>query len=150
MTTRTYTTRRQGIVEALARELKKIDGTGDFLSNLYGNVEPTLKFWDEITEFPCIHINSGSESREYQAGGYKDRYLSVFIKVYVKEDESWKALARVLEDVETVLEQNQALQYFDSRNNPCYTQTISIVSIDTDEGVLEPFGVGEVLLEVRY
>ena len=27
---------------------------------------------------------------------------------------------------------------------------ITIVSIDTDEGVLEPLGVGEVQIEVRY
>ena len=30
------------------------------------------------------------------------------------------------------------------------THQISIISIDTDEGVLEPLGVGEILLEVRY
>ena len=30
------------------------------------------------------------------------------------------------------------------------TQQITVISIDTDEGVLEPLGVGEILIEVRY
>ena len=29
-------------------------------------------------------------------------------------------------------------------------QQITIISIETDEGVLEPMGVGEVTIEVRY
>ena len=74
---RQYTTRRLGIVEALVDALKDIDGTGYYLSNLDQNVSPRLKFWDEVEEFPALHLNAGSETREYQAGGYKDRYLSV-------------------------------------------------------------------------
>jgi len=31
-----------------------------------------------------------------------------------------------------------------------YTHQITILSIDTDEGVLDPFGVGEILIEVQY
>ena len=42
---RVYSSRRQEIVEALARELKKIDGTGEFLSNLENQVFPRFKFW---------------------------------------------------------------------------------------------------------
>jgi len=55
-----------------------------------------------------------------------------------------------LEDVETVLEDNSRLTYKDRNNADQYTQQITIVSIDTDEGVLEPMGVGEMLVEVRY
>jgi hypothetical protein len=109
-----------------------------------------LKFWDEIEEFPAVHINAGSESREYQAGGYKDRFLSVTIRCYVQEEDAQEALNALMEDVETVLEQNSKLAYTDRQNRTYYTQQITIVSIDTDEGVLEPLGVGEMLIEVRY
>ena len=44
MTTRTYTTRRSAIVTALAEQLKAIDGTGTFLTNLFDNVSPRLLF----------------------------------------------------------------------------------------------------------
>ena len=35
---RTYTTRRQGIVNSLAEKLKGIDGTGNFFTDLDNNV----------------------------------------------------------------------------------------------------------------
>ena len=54
------------------------------------------------------------------------------------------------EDIETVIEDNAQLKYVDAKNNEFTTQQITIVSIDTDEGVLEPLGVGEITIEVRY
>jgi hypothetical protein len=59
-------------------------------------------------------------------------------------------LDELMEDVETVLEENSRLKYIDRTSTDQYTQQITIVSLDTDEGVLEPMGVGEMLLEVRY
>ena len=56
----------------------------------------------------------------------------------------------LLEDVETVIEENSRIRYKDRNNVDQYTQQITVVSIDTDEGVLEPLGVGEIVLEVRY
>ena len=150
MATRTYTTRRLGIVEALVEKLKDIDGTGGFLSNVDENVSPRLKFWDEVEEFPALHLNAGSETREYQAGGYKDRFLSLTIRCYVQAEDAVQALDELMEDVETVLEDNSRLAYTNRQGEIEYTQQITLVSIDTDEGVLEPMGVGEILLEVRY
>ena len=149
-TARTYTSRRSNIVEALATKLKDIDGSGAFPTDVGNNVHPRLKFWDEIEDFPAIHLNAGAETREYQGGGYKDRFLSVTVRCYVNEDDAQYALNALMEDVETVLEDNSSLKYFDKLNNEFNCQQITIVSIDTDEGVLEPLGVGEILIEVRY
>ena len=147
---RAYTTRRLGIISALVDKLKTINGAGAFLTDLGENVSPRLKFWDEVEEFPAIHLNAGSETREYQAGGYKDRFLSVTVRCYVQAEDAVEALDELMEDVETVLEENSRLKYKDRNNTDQYTQQITIVSLDTDEGVLEPMGVGEMLLEVRY
>lgn len=150
MVARTYTTRRTAIVDALVEKLKEIDGTGSYLTNLWGQVEPRLKFWDEVSEFPAVNLNPGSETREYQTAGYKDRFLSITIRCYVNEEDAVLALAKLLEDVETVLEDNSSLKYVDNTGNTQYTHQITIVSISTDEGVLEPLGVGEMVIEVRY
>ena len=147
---RAYTTRRLGIISALVDKLKTINGAGAFLTDLGENVSPRLKFWDEVEEFPAIHLNAGSETREYQAGGYKDRFLSVTVRCYVQAEDAVEALDELMEDVETVLEENSRLKYKDRTNTDQYTQQITIISLDTDEGVLEPMGVGEMLLEVRY
>ena len=147
---RTYTSRRANIVKAIAEKLKDIDGSGAFLSDLQNNAHPFLKFWDEVDQFPAVHLNAGAETREYQGGGYKDRFLSVTLRCYVQEEDAQDALNILMEDIETILEDNNQLEYSDRQNNIFKTQQITILSIDTDEGVLEPLGIGEILIEVRY
>ncbi len=147
---RVYTSRRANILNAVVEKLKTIDGAGTMLSDVANNVHPYLKFWDEVEEFPAIHLNAGTESRQYQAGGYKDRFLSLTIRCYVNEEDAQEALNLLMEDVETVIEENSRLQYSDKQNNLFTTHQITVVSINTDEGVLEPLGVGEILIEVQY
>ena len=146
---RAYTSRRAGITTALAEVLSKIDGRGVFKQSV-AETSPRLKFWDEVEEFPAIHLNAGSETRQYQTGGYKDRFLNVTVRCYVNEEDSVAALDELLEDVETVLEENSRLLYHDRNGLEQHTNQITILSIDTDEGVLDPLGVGEILIEVRY
>jgi len=86
----------------------------------------------------------------YQGGHYKDRFLNVTVRCYVNQDDSVEALDELLEDVETVIEENSRLRYYDRMGLEQFTQQITVISIDTDEGVLDPLGVGELLLEVRY
>ena len=87
MSSRTYTSRRANILKSLAEKLKDIDGSGAFLTDLQNNVEPRLKFWDEVEEFPAVHLNAGAETRQYQGGWFKDRFLAVTIRFYVQDEE---------------------------------------------------------------
>jgi len=80
---RFYASKRMQIVDALVRVLKTINGAGDYISDIGDNVHPRLKFWDEVEEFPAIHLNAGGESREYQTSSIKDRFLQVTIRCYV-------------------------------------------------------------------
>ena len=146
---RAYKSRLAGITAALAEALSKIDGRGLFKQSV-AETSPRLKFWDEVEEFPAIHLNAGSETRQYQTGGYKDRFLNVTVRCYVNQEDSVAALDELLEDVETVLEENSKLLYHDRNGLEQHTHQITIISIDTDEGVLDPLGVGEIVLEVRY
>jgi hypothetical protein len=148
-TARNYTTRRSAITKALAEKIALIDGRGIYHTAV-AETSPRLKFWDEVEEFPAVHLNAGSESRTYQAGGYKDRFLNVTVRCYVNQEDAVTALDELLEDVETVLESNSRLKYNDRLGLEQHTQQITVLSIDTDEGVLEPLGVGEILIEVRY
>jgi|TARA_A200000159_G_scaffold83859_1_gene77532 hypothetical protein len=147
---RDYTTRRSQILAGLVTVLKGINGSGSFRMDLSNNVSKRLLFWDEVEDFPAVHLNAGSETRQYHGAGHKDRFLSVTLRCYVNAEDAVEELDKLLEDVETVLEANSRLSYFDLNGVTQYTQQITIVSIDTDEGVLEPLGVGEMLIEVRY
>ena len=150
MTSRTYASKRANIVNSLVDKLKTINGQGAFLTDVGENVHPRLKFWDEIDEFPALHLNAGSETRDYRTAGVRDRFLTITIRCYGQDEDAQEALNELMEDVETVLEDNSRLSYTDKLNAVHYTQQITVISIDTDEGVLEPLGVGEVTIEVRY
>jgi len=149
MASRDYTTRRSAIVNAFVTKLEEIDGTGKFLSSV-SHVSPRLKFWDEIEEFPAIHINAGSETREYLGAGEKFRFLTLTFRCYVQEDDAVEALEKLMEDVETVLETNNPITYTDKLGAVQNTIQTTILSIDTDEGVLEPLGIGEIITSVQY
>ena len=142
-------TRRISIITALAEKFKIIDGTGSFKSDLFENSYPKLKFWDEVQDFPCVYSTAGSEIREYLPGDFTWGHLNVSVKVYVRsESESQQLLEDLLDDLENVIDANRVLVY-DITNNLSTTE-ILIQSITTDEGLLNPYGVGEINLQVRY
>ena len=146
---RLYTSRRAGITKALSQQFALIDGRGLY-HQAVAETSPRLKFWDEVEEFPAVHINAGGETREYLTGGVKNRFLTITLRCYVNEEDAVSALDELLEDVETVIEENNRLKYHDRNGLEQFTQQITVISIDTDEGVLDPLGVGEILIEVRY
>lgn len=141
--------KRTSIVKALAEKFKEIDGTGQYKTNLFQNSYPKLKFWDEVQDFPCVYLHPGSETREYLPSQFTWGMLNVCIKVYVRsEDAAQEQLEQLLDDLELCIDNNRVLKY-DVDNN-LETTEILIQSITTDEGLLAPYGVGEINLEVRY
>ena len=149
-TARKHTTRRRAIIEALAEKMEGINGSAPFRTSV-AKVERRLKFWDEVDEFPTIHIGAGAETREYDGGGFRFRFLAITVRCYVSSDDDViLALEELLEDVESVLEDNDPLTYTDSTGASQSTVQTTIATIDTDEGVLEPLGVGEITCEIRY
>ena len=143
---RKHSTRRRAIVEAISEKLEQINGNAPFRTSV-AKVERRLKFWDEVQEFPTIHVGAGSETREYDGGGFRFRFLQLTIRCYVSDDDDViLALEELLEDVESVLEENDPLQYTDSTGASQFTAQTTIGAVTTDEGVLEPLGVGEITI----
>lgn len=140
--------RRTSIIKALTEKLKLINGQGVYKTNLYQNAYAKLKFWDEVNDFPSVYLTPGSEQREYLPGDFAWGYLGVSIKVYCNGEDSQEQLEGLLEDIERCVDANRVLVY-DSTSN-YETTEILIQSITTDEGLLAPYAVGEVNLQVRY
>lgn len=140
--------RRTSIVKALTEKFKTINGTGPYKTNLYNNANAKLKFWDEVNDFPCVFTTPGSEQREYLPAAFTWGYLNLAVKVYCKGEDSQEQLEVLLEDLETCIDTNRVLIY-DTVNN-YETTEIQIQSIVTDEGLLAPYAVGEINLQVRY
>lgn len=143
-------TRRGSIVEALTDKLKSISLSNGYSTDLGEQAYPKMRFWDEISEFPCVCLVAGPESIVHQGGGFKDRYLDIILRAYVNEEDSIIALERLLEDIELIIDRNGRLAYVDSSGNTGSTRDIIITLIDTDQGALSPLGIGEMTLQVKY
>ena len=141
--------KRVSIVKALAEVFKTIDGTSPYTTKLTNNSYPKLKFWDEVNDFPAVYVHPTGETRDYLPGGFAWGLLSVCVKAYVKsEEESQEQLEALLSDLETCVDLNRTLVY--DATNQYGTTEIEIQSITTDEGLLAPYAVGEIILQVRY
>ena len=148
----TYRTARKKIVDALVKELNlRINGVSPYNSNIFNNADGHLKFLDSINEYPQVCVVAGDESREYQPGGLKWRYLAIDIRCYIENQaDPMETLALLLEDIERVIDNNDILTYDDTVSPNLNTTSLTITAIATDEGVLAPLGIGEMALEVRY
>lgn len=139
--------RRTSIVKALTSALQTIDGTGSFKTNLYGAAFAALKFWDQVDQFPCVYAVAGTETRQYLPSDFTWGFFNISLKVYTKGEQAPDQLEDVLEDIENVINANRQVVYDDLGN---HLTEILITSIVTDEGLLVPYAIAEVNMQVRY
>ena len=146
-----YRTGRKKIVEALVKKLKEIDGSHPYNVNVYENVKGKMVFLDEIEQYPKVCVVAGDEEREYQPGGFKWRFLTLTVRAYVEHAEDpQEELALLLEDIERVIDENDALVYDDTVDPNLRTTAMTVEGLSTDEGVIAPLGIGEMVVTVRY
>ena len=147
----TYRTARKKICEAIVEKLNGIDGNFPHNSNIFNNAHVGMVFLDEIQEYPKICVVAGDESRQYQPNEFKWRFLSLDIRVYVEDQEDpQEVLAVLMEDIERVIDDNDVLIYDDTVSPNLTTTSLTLQSLSTDEGVLNPLGIGEMTIECRY
>ena len=149
-TGRIYSSRRYAIVAALVELFKRIDGSGTFRSNVHNSVYPNLKYFDEVADFPAICVTASFENRVYQTGGYRDRYLDIRVMLFINEENPLDKCEALMEDVESLIEENGRLAYTDRDGVTQYTQDITISSLSSDEGTLDPMSIGEINIRVQY
>ena len=139
------------ILLIILEKIKLVNGQHPYKGNVFNNVSGTLKFLDEIEEYPKVCVVAGDEVREYQTAGFKWRFLTINIRAYVRnEDDAQEELALLFEDIEKIIDENDALVYDTSVVPNGTTTSMTIDSISTDEGVIAPLGIGEMLVTVRY
>ena len=147
----TYRTARKKIVDALVEKIKGINGTHPFKTNVFNNVAGHMVFLDQIQEYPKVCVVAGDEAREYQPNEFKWRFLSIDIRCYVdSQEDPQEVLALLMEDIERVIDDNDVLIYDDTVSPNLTTTSLTLESLSTDEGVLNPLGIGELTLLCRY
>jgi len=142
------TSRRRDVINFLVTQLKTIDGTTSatgytFKTNLSQNVYKGLKYIDQINDFPSIYIQAGEETYRYNSKTNTEAFMTIMIRVYAYEENSLYKLEDIVDDVTHVLER---IKYAQSHK----IISAEISSIDTDSGLLDPYGLGEIMLTVQY
>jgi hypothetical protein len=144
-------TKRKKVVDALVNKIKLINGQYPYNSNVSNNVDGHLKFLDEIEQYPKVCVIAGDEFREYQPNAFKWRLLDLTIRVYIHDNnDTQETLALLLDDIESIIDDNDNLVYDDTVDPSQSTTSLTIGSISTDEGVIAPLGIGEMTVRVRY
>ena len=143
------TSRRRDIVNFLVGELKKIDGsestfdsTYTYQVNLFNNVFRRIKFLDEVNDFPSAYLQAGTENRVYDSKGLTTSTLDIMIRVYVHTEDATTELESTMQDIEFVIYNMDTEKYG--------MMDVQVASMGTDEGLLDPYGIGEVGVTVEY
>lgn len=149
---------RTSIADAMVKRISDaLDGThaDDYFTNIYGNVSRKVTRFEEIREFPYIAVHIGSETQQYMPSKQQWMYLELPILIYAKDEEDiQKELEKLVADVKTIIDTGEDLEYTISKPNgttfQCTATDMSITSIDTDEGLLTPFGLAQINVTIRY
>jgi hypothetical protein len=143
------TSRRRDIANFLVGELKKIDGdvssfdsSYTYQVNLFNNVFRRLKFLDEINDFPSVYLQAGTENRIYDSKGLTTSTLDIMIRVYAHTENAVEDLESTMQDIEFVIYNMDTEQYG--------IMDVQVATMGTDEGLLDPYGIGEVGVTVQY
>jgi len=143
------TSRRRDIANFLVGELKKINGAAStfdssytYQVNLFDNVFRRLKFLDEINDFPSVYLQAGTEDRVYDSKGLTTSTLDIMIRVYVHTENAVEELESTMQDIEFVIYNMDTEKYG--------IMDVQVASMGTDEGLLDPYGIGEVAVTVQY
>jgi hypothetical protein len=143
------TSRRRDIANFLVGELKKIDGgvsTFDssytYQVNLFDNVFRRLKFLDEINDFPSVYLQAGTENRIYDSKGLTTSTLDIMLRVYIHTETAVEELESTMQDIEFVIYNMDTQKYG--------MMDVQVSTMSTDEGLLDPYGIGEVGVTVQY
>lgn len=143
--------KRKQIVNYITEQLKSINGAVSsynssytYKTNIFNNSYRQLRFIDEVNDFPSLYLTAGTEIRDFQSLGLTEGSLDITIRSYVYgNDNSYILLDNLLEDIEHVV-------YSISNNPELGILDIKIENIQTDEGLLSPYGLAEVELSVVY
>jgi hypothetical protein len=141
---------RRLITDSIVAALKRIDGTSspyiasyEFKTDIHENAYRGLKFIDEINDFPSIYVTSGLEQRIYQTKLLTEGIVTTTLRGYVYGEDAQKQINDLVQDIEHVI-------YNMTFDSYIQVQDVTVQEILTDSGLLEPYGMAEIFLNIRF
>ena len=140
---------RRNIINHILTNLKLIDGSISslnsnytFQNNIFSNVFRKVKFLDEVNDFPSIFFQVGEEVRVYNTSGNTTGLIPLTLRIYVNDEESSGSLDSLIQDIEHII--------YNLDTGVYSIRDIIISSIDTDEGLVKPYGISEIEILIDY
>lgn len=147
---------KDAFIATIARELDGSNSGKYFNSDIYGLVGGVRRF-EQLKEFPYIAVSLGTETTEYLPGRQRWNYLPIHIFAYVRDEDDdtrEEVLENLLQDLKNIIDSDLEIRYNiikpDGSNRSHRITDRTINTVGTDEGLLSPFGFGEINLTVRY
>lgn len=152
---------RTSIRDSIVNKMKEdISDTNrdTYITNLDKQVFGKNLFLSDIQTFPAVTVAIGPESPTYLPGGFRWNRLNLYFRIYVRsEDESDERLEELIKDVKNFLDLNEDIEYdiIKPGGNQANTEKghatqMTLLEITTDEGILKPYGIAEILVSVLY
>jgi hypothetical protein len=136
--------RRTEILNYLVDRLSTINTTNGYLTNV-SQVHRSYKYLDDINDFPTITFGGVRENNDEYGDGQILKTMTQSIRGYVMtDDDSLHDSENLASDIETVVN-----SYADSSANLSVHES-RVVSVGTDEGLLSPYGIADVTIEIIY
>jgi len=101
-----------------------------------------MRFLHEINSFPAFYIHPQNESRVHEGAGNAYAICAMSIRGYQYSDQ--------LDDIETFMRDIEAAVQTYSVAYPSLVDDARVISLRTDEGVMAPYGIVDMQLEVLY
>lgn len=111
--------------------------------DIYNNVFRGIKYLDQINDFPCIYLQAGQEVFNYDSKGSTSASMTIMLRVYTYEENAMHTLEEFVEDISNKIDRTD----YTDRNRIIES---TVTSIDTDNGLLDPYGLAEIRLDVIY
>ena len=131
---------RTTIANRLVEILTDISVSNGYATDVQ-DVQRRLRFIDEIEYFPSIYLVGASEARQYLPSFQEERNIIFVIRAYIRDDDSDAAINDLIDDIENAIRAD----FVATRLNSLVTD-IRITEITTDEGLLAPEGVAEIIV----
>lgn len=133
-------TRRRQIIDGFKTELGQ---TPDIDST---NVFKHFKFLDEINDFPSVCFVAGSESREQLGANRRLGSIEIALRGYVFDENNIDIAEILAQNVESKVDSFSA-------NVAAQANGVSdarVTAFRTDEGLLQPYGVADLEVQILY
>ena len=133
-------TRRRQIIDGFSTEIGQTPDVD--ASNIFKN----YKFLDEINDFPSVCFVAGSENREELGANRRLGTIEVALRGYVFDENNVDIAEILAQNVESKVDSFSA--NVAARANG--VADARVTAFRTDEGLLPPYGVADLEIEILY